>query len=173
MREMSACALPLRRVFAQEPIPASVDLGDEYEAATGQSIDWLPLGVGAEGAQDALGSFPIAVSPEDALPFRSASDSLPASAERPPAPSAGASMDADGAAEFVIEDSLGEAGSGGASALGRGAAVAEQTVDDVAVIDVTTRRDVFNYLTLCADMIQDHLPDSYTKAVSIVLKKTR
>lgn len=44
---------------------------------------------------------------------------------------------------------------------------------EVAVIDMTDRRDVFNYLTLCADMVQDHLPDQYTKAIALVVSQTK
>ena len=43
----------------------------------------------------------------------------------------------------------------------------------MAVIDVTDRRDVFNYLTLCPDMVQDHLPDQYTKAVALILQQMK
>ena len=49
----------------------------------------------------------------------------------------------------------------------------DEEADGVAVIDVTDRRDVFNYLTLCADMVQDHLPDQYTKAVALILQQTK
>jgi hypothetical protein len=36
----------------------------------------------------------------------------------------------------------------------------------VAVLDVTRQREVFNYLALSSDMIEDHLPDSYTRAIA-------
>lgn len=65
----------------------------------------------------------------------------------------------EGQSYFVIEDSA------GACAGGRRR---ESDVHDMAVLDVTRQRDVFNYLTLGADMIQDHLPDSYTKAVALL-----
>jgi hypothetical protein len=41
----------------------------------------------------------------------------------------------------------------------------------VAVLDVTRQREVFNYLTLSSDMIEDHLPDSYTRAIAELARK--
>eukprot|EP00892_Ulva_mutabilis_P008900 jgi/Ulvmu1/6382/UM003_0010.1 len=70
----------------------------------------------------------------------------------------------DGQSQFVIEDS---AGGGAETRKGR------EHVHDMAVLDVTRQRDVFNYLTLGADMIQDHLPDSYTKAVALLKRHSR
>jgi hypothetical protein len=40
----------------------------------------------------------------------------------------------------------------------------------VAVLEVTDLRHVFNYLTLAPDMIQDHLPDSYARAIATLRK---
>jgi hypothetical protein len=82
--------------------------------------------------------------------------------------------------DFVIENSgydpaedLEHSGSGaGTNGRARQAPADEETVG-IAVIDVTQRRDVFNYLTLCADMVQDHLPDNYTKAVAVILRQAR
>lgn len=80
--------------------------------------------------------------------------------------------------EFVIENSrhmcgnLREASVGAPGADGPDPRSDEEAAD-VAVIDVTDRRNVFNYLTLCADMVQDHLPDQYTKAVALILSQTK
>ena len=52
---------------------------------------------------------------------------------------------------------------------GTAESVGEDATDggvDVAVLDVTGEKEVFNYLTLSADMLQDHLPDSYARAVA-------
>lgn len=78
---------------------------------------------------------------------------------------AAAAASAPGQAQFVIEDS------GGADPEGSGRGAV--TVHDLAVLDVTHQRDVFNYLTLGADMIQDHLPDSYTKAIALLKRHAR
>ena len=53
---------------------------------------------------------------------------------------------------FQIEDSIG--------------ALSGEDDVDVAVVDASDNRTFFNYLMLHPDMISDHLPDSYTRAIN-------
>lgn len=84
----------------------------------------------------------------------------------------------DRSTDFVIESScyaFGNSREGYAGDITADGEVrrSDEEAGDVAVIDVTERRDVFNYLTLCSDMVQDHLPDQYTKAVALILSQTK